>query len=153
MFHEPGWEAFGRVGGVPGVVVGVFVFGVLGVGVEFLEGLVEGSGFFWGDDVVYVAVEEVDGDVFECVGGGDDVGVGWGGAFFFESLEKVGGAWPIRQADLHPERLAKEIERFMAAPEMLTEAARNAKSVAKPDAVKRLADLVEEIAQNQGERP
>ncbi|MBO6893535.1 MAG: undecaprenyldiphospho-muramoylpentapeptide beta-N-acetylglucosaminyltransferase [Roseibium sp.] len=68
-------------------------------------------------------------------------------------LEKVGGAWPIRQADLHPERLAKEIERFMSAPEMLTEAARNAKSVAKPDAVKRLADLVEEIAQNQGERP
>ncbi|CTQ53049.1 UDP-N-acetylglucosamine--N-acetylmuramyl-(pentapeptide) pyrophosphoryl-undecaprenol N-acetylglucosamine transferase [Roseibium album] len=68
-------------------------------------------------------------------------------------LEKAGGAWPIRQVDLHPERLAKEIDRFMNAPEMLVEAARNAKDVAKPDAVKRLADLVEKIANNQGERP
>ena len=68
-------------------------------------------------------------------------------------LEKVGGAWPIRQVDLHPERLAKELIRFMETPDMLAEAARNARSVAKPDAVKRLADLVEEVADKQGERP
>ncbi|MHA7777465.1 undecaprenyldiphospho-muramoylpentapeptide beta-N-acetylglucosaminyltransferase [Roseibium sp. M-1] len=68
-------------------------------------------------------------------------------------LEKVGGAWPIRQVDMHPERLAKEITRFMNAPEMLGEAAHNARSVARPDAVKRLADLVEKVALKQGERP
>ncbi|GAB4530749.1 MAG: undecaprenyldiphospho-muramoylpentapeptide beta-N-acetylglucosaminyltransferase [Roseibium sp.] len=68
-------------------------------------------------------------------------------------LEKAGGAWPIPQADLHPQRLADEIERFMNAPEMLVEAARNARSVARPDAVLRLADLVENIARKQGERP
>jgi UDP-N-acetylglucosamine--N-acetylmuramyl-(pentapeptide) pyrophosphoryl-undecaprenol N-acetylglucosamine transferase len=68
-------------------------------------------------------------------------------------LEKAGGAWPIRQVDLHAERLAKEIKRFMNAPEMLGEAARNARSVARPDAVKRLADLVEKVAFKQGERP
>jgi UDP-N-acetylglucosamine--N-acetylmuramyl-(pentapeptide) pyrophosphoryl-undecaprenol N-acetylglucosamine transferase len=68
-------------------------------------------------------------------------------------LEKAGGAWPIPQADLHPQRLASELERFMNAPEMLVEAARKARGVARPDAVRRLADLVEDIAQKQGERP
>ena len=68
-------------------------------------------------------------------------------------LEKAGGAWPIREADLRPERLAEEITRFMNAPEMLGEAARNARGVARPDAVKRLADLVEKVALKQGERP
>jgi len=69
-------------------------------------------------------------------------------------LEMAGGAWPIRQVDLHPERLTKEITRFMEAPDMLSQAAENARSVAKPDAVKRLADLVETVAEKQkGERP
>jgi len=68
-------------------------------------------------------------------------------------LENAGGAWPIRQVDLHPARLAKELARFMDAPDMLTQAARMARTVAKPDAVKRLADLVESVAQNKGVRP
>lgn len=68
-------------------------------------------------------------------------------------LEKVGGAWPIRQVDLHPERLAKELTRFMETPGMLVEAAAKARGAAKPDAVKRLADLVEKVADKQGERP
>jgi len=68
-------------------------------------------------------------------------------------LEKAGGAWPIPQADLHPQRLADEIGRFMKTSEMLVEAARKARSVARPDAVQRLADLVEDIAHKQGERP
>jgi UDP-N-acetylglucosamine--N-acetylmuramyl-(pentapeptide) pyrophosphoryl-undecaprenol N-acetylglucosamine transferase len=68
-------------------------------------------------------------------------------------LEKAGGAWPIREADLVPERLAQELTRFMNAPELLGEAAQKARSVAMPDAVKRLADLVEKVAENQGERP
>ncbi|MBN9671645.1 undecaprenyldiphospho-muramoylpentapeptide beta-N-acetylglucosaminyltransferase [Roseibium aggregatum] len=61
-------------------------------------------------------------------------------------LEQVGGAWPIRQADLTPDRLSREISRFMNAPEMLAQAAEKARGVAKPDAVKRLADLVETVA-------
>lgn len=68
-------------------------------------------------------------------------------------LERVGGAWPIRQVDLFPERLAKELVRFMETPEMLKDAAKNARSVGRPDAVGRLADLVEEIANLKGERP
>lgn len=68
-------------------------------------------------------------------------------------LEKAGGAWPIRQVDLHPGRLAKEIIRFMETPDMLATAAEKARSVARPDAVKRLADLVEKVASKQGERP
>jgi UDP-N-acetylglucosamine--N-acetylmuramyl-(pentapeptide) pyrophosphoryl-undecaprenol N-acetylglucosamine transferase len=36
---------------------------------------------------------------------------------------------------------------------MLGEAAQKARSVARPDAVKRLADLVEKVAAKQGERP
>ncbi|MCX2721882.1 undecaprenyldiphospho-muramoylpentapeptide beta-N-acetylglucosaminyltransferase [Roseibium salinum] len=68
-------------------------------------------------------------------------------------LEKAGGAWPIRQADLTPDRLAGEIAQFMNAPDRLAEAAGHARSVAKPDAVKRLADLVEKVARKQGERP
>ncbi|PVB61626.1 undecaprenyldiphospho-muramoylpentapeptide beta-N-acetylglucosaminyltransferase [Labrenzia sp. 011] len=68
-------------------------------------------------------------------------------------LEKAGGAWPIRQVDLYPERLAREIIRFMETPDMLAAAAENARSVARPDAVKRLADLVEKVASKEGERP
>ena len=68
-------------------------------------------------------------------------------------LEKVGGAWPIRQLDVTPARLVQEISRFIAEPQLLAEAALNARRVAKPDAVIRLANLVEEIAERKGERP
>ena len=68
-------------------------------------------------------------------------------------LEQAGGAWPIRQSELSPERLAEEITNLMNAPDKLQEAAANALKVAKPDAVSRLADLVEEVAKGKGERP
>ena len=68
-------------------------------------------------------------------------------------LEKAGGAWPIRQSELTADRLSEEIIRFINAPDLLAEAAANAHSVAKLDAVKRLADLVEKVAAKQGERP
>lgn len=67
-------------------------------------------------------------------------------------LEKAGGAWPIRQVDLHPERIAKELVRFANAPDMLRAAAVAAAGAAKPDAVKRLADLVERVAGLAGEQ-
>ncbi|WP_420333261.1 undecaprenyldiphospho-muramoylpentapeptide beta-N-acetylglucosaminyltransferase [Roseibium sp.] len=68
-------------------------------------------------------------------------------------LEQAGGAWPIPQSELSPERLAEEITRLMNAPDKLQEAAANALKVAKPDAVSRLADLVEQMAAGKGERP
>lgn len=68
-------------------------------------------------------------------------------------LEQAGGAWPIRQSELSAERLAGELTKLMHAPGLLTEAAANALRVAKPDAVSRLADLVERVAANKGERP
>ncbi|WP_306142971.1 undecaprenyldiphospho-muramoylpentapeptide beta-N-acetylglucosaminyltransferase [Roseibium sp. MMSF_3412] len=68
-------------------------------------------------------------------------------------LEQAGGAWPIPQSELSPERLAEEITRLINAPDKLQEAAANALKVAKPDAVSRLADLVEQMAAGKGERP
>lgn len=68
-------------------------------------------------------------------------------------LERAGGAWPVPQAELRPERLAGDLTRFMNEPAMLSSAAEKALGVAKPDAVKRLADLVETVAGKQGERP
>lgn len=58
-------------------------------------------------------------------------------------LAESGGCWCIEQKDLSPERLAQEIARLMADPEALQRAAAAAKSQGRPDAVVRLADLVE----------
>ena len=68
-------------------------------------------------------------------------------------LEKVGAAWPIAQKDLtaDPDRLAHEITTLAGAPERLAEAAAAARSIAMPDAVRRLADLVEATARKDGD--
>jgi UDP-N-acetylglucosamine--N-acetylmuramyl-(pentapeptide) pyrophosphoryl-undecaprenol N-acetylglucosamine transferase len=42
--------------------------------------------------------------------------------------------------------LAREIERLFGAPELLAKAAAKAKAMAQPQAVKKLADLAEELA-------
>lgn len=68
-------------------------------------------------------------------------------------VEKAGGAWPIRQADLDPDRLADELTRLMTTPQLLIDAAKKVRGLARPDAVKRLADLVERVSNSQGERP
>ena len=60
-------------------------------------------------------------------------------------LAESGGAWCIEQKELTPERLASAIGRLLAAPQALVEAAAAAKRVGRPDAVARLADLVEEL--------
>ncbi|WP_333824777.1 undecaprenyldiphospho-muramoylpentapeptide beta-N-acetylglucosaminyltransferase [Pinisolibacter sp.] len=65
-------------------------------------------------------------------------------------LEAAGGAWPIRQDELTPERLAEELGKAMTDPEQLAEAANAAKAAGKADAVARLADLVEEVARGRG---
>ncbi|MDR3373596.1 MAG: undecaprenyldiphospho-muramoylpentapeptide beta-N-acetylglucosaminyltransferase [Ancalomicrobiaceae bacterium] len=61
-------------------------------------------------------------------------------------LETVGGGWSHAQKDLTPEVLAAEISRLMRAPQMLIAAAVAARSVGRPDAVARLADVVERAA-------
>jgi UDP-N-acetylglucosamine--N-acetylmuramyl-(pentapeptide) pyrophosphoryl-undecaprenol N-acetylglucosamine transferase len=60
-------------------------------------------------------------------------------------LAESGGAWCIEQKDLTPERLAGAVSRLFATPEALAEAASAAKRQGRPDAVTRLADLVEEL--------
>jgi UDP-N-acetylglucosamine--N-acetylmuramyl-(pentapeptide) pyrophosphoryl-undecaprenol N-acetylglucosamine transferase len=62
-------------------------------------------------------------------------------------LAEAGGAWCIEQKDLSPERLAAELERLATHPEELANAASAAKAQGRPDAVIRLADLVEELMQ------
>jgi UDP-N-acetylglucosamine--N-acetylmuramyl-(pentapeptide) pyrophosphoryl-undecaprenol N-acetylglucosamine transferase len=60
-------------------------------------------------------------------------------------LAAAGGAWCIEQRELTPVRLARELERLMGAPQELGRAAEAARSQGRPDAVARLADVVEEL--------
>jgi UDP-N-acetylglucosamine--N-acetylmuramyl-(pentapeptide) pyrophosphoryl-undecaprenol N-acetylglucosamine transferase len=68
------------------------------------------------------------------------------------NLAESGGSWCIEQKDFSPARLAREIERLAGAPAALAGAARAARSQGRADAVKRLADLVEEQIQGRGGR-
>lgn len=61
-------------------------------------------------------------------------------------LEEAGGGWCMRQSDITPERLSEELARLLGAPDMLAKAAAKSKAMAKVDAAKKLADLVEELA-------
>ena len=61
-------------------------------------------------------------------------------------LAEVGGAWCIEQKDLTQSRLTHEIAALIDSPQRLAAAAQAAKSAGKPQAVKLLADLVEELA-------
>ncbi len=61
-------------------------------------------------------------------------------------LQDVGGGWCVRQAELTPERLAELLEGLLSEPERLAVAANKAHAMATPDAVARLADLVDELA-------
>ncbi len=67
-------------------------------------------------------------------------------------LAESGGGWCIQQKDLSPERLAAEIARLASSPDDLTAAAAASKRQGRPDAVQRLADLVEELAGDRGQR-
>jgi UDP-N-acetylglucosamine--N-acetylmuramyl-(pentapeptide) pyrophosphoryl-undecaprenol N-acetylglucosamine transferase len=61
-------------------------------------------------------------------------------------LQDGGGGWCIRQSNLTPERLGSELQSLFTSPERLADAAAKAKSMAPVDAVKKLADLTEELA-------
>ena len=65
-------------------------------------------------------------------------------------LAESDGAWCIEQKDLSAERLGSVIGHLLQSRETLAEAAAAAKRLGQPDAVIRLADLVEELI---GSRP
>lgn len=61
-------------------------------------------------------------------------------------LEAVGGAWMMEQRDITAEKLSDRLKELMSHSEELAAAAEAARAEGKPDAVSRLADLVEHIA-------
>jgi UDP-N-acetylglucosamine--N-acetylmuramyl-(pentapeptide) pyrophosphoryl-undecaprenol N-acetylglucosamine transferase len=63
-----------------------------------------------------------------------------------EVLAGAGGGWVIEQKDLTAARLSGDIAALIAEPGFLAEAAAAAKAQGRPDAVDRLADLVEQVA-------
>lgn len=65
-------------------------------------------------------------------------------------LAEAGGGWAIAQRDLTPERLRHEIERLSRDQAALVSAAQAARSQGRPDAVLRLADLVQDLMSRQG---
>lgn len=64
-------------------------------------------------------------------------------------LAESGGGWCIEQKNLDADRLRQEVGTLMASPERLEAAAIAAKKQGRPDAVARLADIVEELARGQ----
>ncbi len=60
-------------------------------------------------------------------------------------LAESGGAWCAVQSDVTPELMAHEVAGLITDPDRLGDAARVAKSHGRPDAVARLADLVEDL--------
>ena len=63
-----------------------------------------------------------------------------------EVLARVGGGWMIEQRDMTPDRLAHDLSDLIQHPDRLAAAAVAARRVGRPDAVDRLADLVERVA-------
>ena len=61
-------------------------------------------------------------------------------------LAELGGCWCMEQKALSPERLAQLLEQLFREPARLSAAAQAARQVGRPDAVQRLADLVEKLA-------
>jgi UDP-N-acetylglucosamine--N-acetylmuramyl-(pentapeptide) pyrophosphoryl-undecaprenol N-acetylglucosamine transferase len=64
-------------------------------------------------------------------------------------LQEVGGGWCVRQSELSTERLAGLLKDLLSSPERLADAAKRAHGMATVDAVKRLADLVDELVESK----
>jgi len=67
-----------------------------------------------------------------------------------QALTEVGGGWLIPQSALSVESLAERLMEILAAPALLTRAARCARKAAHPDAAVRLADIVCNVAKPNG---
>jgi UDP-N-acetylglucosamine--N-acetylmuramyl-(pentapeptide) pyrophosphoryl-undecaprenol N-acetylglucosamine transferase len=64
-------------------------------------------------------------------------------------LEQAGGGWCVKQSELTDERLARLLQDLLSSPERLAKAAEKSHAMATPDAVKRLADMVEALVKSK----
>lgn len=62
------------------------------------------------------------------------------------ALERVGAARVIEQVELTPPRLVKELWDMLSRPDRLAEMERRARTLSRPDAAGRIADLIEDLA-------
>jgi UDP-N-acetylglucosamine--N-acetylmuramyl-(pentapeptide) pyrophosphoryl-undecaprenol N-acetylglucosamine transferase len=67
-----------------------------------------------------------------------------------DALAGMGGAWLMLQSDFTPPALAQKLREFLKNPAMLEKAASAAKACGRPDAVKKLADVVERLSIKKG---
>jgi UDP-N-acetylglucosamine--N-acetylmuramyl-(pentapeptide) pyrophosphoryl-undecaprenol N-acetylglucosamine transferase len=65
------------------------------------------------------------------------------------ALAEARGASVIAQRDFSPDALRDRLATLLASPDMLGHAARAARSIARPDATVRLADLVEDLMRQE----
>jgi UDP-N-acetylglucosamine--N-acetylmuramyl-(pentapeptide) pyrophosphoryl-undecaprenol N-acetylglucosamine transferase len=65
------------------------------------------------------------------------------------ALEGVGAARVIEQSLLTPQRLVRVIDHLLASPERLVAMEQAARSLARPDAAARIADLIEELGEKR----
>ncbi len=65
------------------------------------------------------------------------------------ALAEARGASVIAQRDLSPDSLRDRLAALLASPDMLAHAAHAARSIARPDAAARLADLVEDLMRQE----
>jgi UDP-N-acetylglucosamine--N-acetylmuramyl-(pentapeptide) pyrophosphoryl-undecaprenol N-acetylglucosamine transferase len=68
-------------------------------------------------------------------------------------MVKVGGARMIQQKNFNPVELAKQMQKLGLEPEALANAAARAKSIGRPDAAQKLADLVERTGRDPAADP
>ena len=66
-------------------------------------------------------------------------------------LANAGAAWLVQQRDASADRFARHLQSILLAPDELARRAAAARSLAKPGAASRLADVVEQIARSGAE--
>jgi UDP-N-acetylglucosamine--N-acetylmuramyl-(pentapeptide) pyrophosphoryl-undecaprenol N-acetylglucosamine transferase len=64
-------------------------------------------------------------------------------------LQQAGGGWCVKQSELTDERLAGLLQDLLSSPVRLAKAAEKSHAMATPDAVKRLADMVEALVKSK----
>lgn len=67
-----------------------------------------------------------------------------------KGMATVGGAWVYAEAEFTPANLTAKLEELLRNPDALTNAAAAARSLARPDAAARIADMVDELVEEQG---
>ncbi len=69
-----------------------------------------------------------------------------------DAVADTGGAWVMTEEGFTPEAILARIETFLQNPETLFRAAENARSCGKPDAARKLGNLVTAIASGWGDK-